>query len=53
VRLLEPIGTKAAGRHEVRWDATDRFGREVNAGVYIYRLEVNGTSHSGRLVIIR
>ena len=53
VRWLEPSVRKAAGRHTVFWDARDESGRRVQAGVYAYRLEVDGRGHSGKLVVIR
>lgn len=37
VRLLAD-GIRAAGAHQVRWDARDDAGNEVASGVYFYRL---------------
>ena len=46
-------GAQAAGFHSVRWDATDRFGRSVAAGVYLYRLLVDGAvQQSKRMVLV-
>lgn len=53
VRVLERSGPKAAGRHEVTWDTRDGVGRGVPAGVYVYRLEVNGTRFSERMNVVR
>jgi hypothetical protein len=36
------------GRHEVRWDARDERGAKVPAGVYFYRLIVDGRSIAAR-----
>ena len=46
-------GAQAAGFHSVVWDATDRFGRSVAAGVYLYRLRVDGAvQQSKRMVLV-
>ena len=39
VNVLES-GYKAAGTHEVTWNATDQAGRQVASGMYMYRLHV-------------
>ena len=45
-------GAQAAGVHKAVWTATDEAGRAVSAGVYIYRLTVNGTQQTGRMVLV-
>lgn len=47
--LLE--GELTAGAHAPLWDRTDDDGRPVPAGVYFYRLVVDGESRSRRLVV--
>ncbi|MBH31840.1 MAG: hypothetical protein CMG71_07650 [Candidatus Marinimicrobia bacterium] len=42
VRSLMSRDEKAAGYHNIIWDARDNGGRAVSAGVYIYRLLVRG-----------
>ena len=43
---------QAAGVHTAVWSATDEAGRAVSAGVYIYRLTVNGTQQTKRMVLV-
>ena len=46
-------GAHLAGFHSVRWDATDRFGRSVASGVYLYRLLVDGSvQQTKRMVLV-
>ena len=45
-------GEKAAGFHTARWDATDRAGRAVAAGVYLYRLKNGGVHLTRRMLLI-
>ena len=42
-----------AGRHDFPWDGTDRFGRPVASGVYVYRLEATGIVESKRMVLLK
>ncbi len=46
-------GGESAGAHAVPWDARDRAGREVRAGVYFARLECDGAVRCLRLGRIR
>ena len=39
---------RSAGRHRVRWDGRDERGRRVGAGLFLYRLTVNGLAGSSR-----
>lgn len=41
-------GGLAAGRHVVRWDGRDRFGRQVPAGAYFLRLDAGGGTATRR-----
>ena len=43
---------RAAGAHTAQWDGTDAAGRAVGAGVYIYRLLIDGQAASRRMVLI-
>ena len=45
-------GARPAGFHTATWHATDRAGRAVGAGVYIYRMTVGVESQMGRMVLI-
>jgi len=46
-------GPLGAGRHVVRWDATNDAGLKVASGVYIYQMEVNGFSQAHKMVLIK
>lgn len=53
VRRLSP-GRLPAGRWDTPWDGRDEAGADLPAGVYLYRLEVDGKSVTGgRIVKIR
>lgn len=41
-----------AGSQQVRWDGRDKQGRPVASGLYFYRLLIDGTLHSGKLLKI-
>jgi hypothetical protein len=42
-----------AGRHEVTWDARNRAGAAVTAGVYFYRIEAGEHHATKRMVLVR
>jgi len=42
-----------AGRHRVFWNGSDDSGRAVASGVYFYRLEADGRTLSGKMVLVR
>ena len=42
-----------AGRHSISWDATDRHGRSVSSGFYIYRLNTNRNEESGMMLLVK
>ena len=41
------------GRHEVAWKGDDARGARVASGIYYYRLETGGQTHSTRMVLSR
>ena len=43
----------AAGPHIARWDGLDRRGVPAAAGLYFFRLEINGAAHARRALLIR
>jgi len=45
--------TLAEGRHEVAWNGRDPGGREVAAGVYVYRLRADGWTAGGRMTLLK
>jgi hypothetical protein len=50
-RLID--GVLPAGPHAARWDGRDGAGREAASGLYLVRLETEGTTRSSRLVKVR
>ncbi len=46
-------GTKEPGRHSVRWDGRDDLGRQVAAGLYIYRLVTPSTSLARKMLLLK
>lgn len=42
-----------AGRHEIGWQGRDSQGREVPAGIYLYRLEAEGYVETKRMVLVK
>ena len=45
-------GNQEAGSYQAQWDGTDAAGRAVAAGLYFYRLTVDGESQTGRMVLV-
>jgi len=39
-------GSLAAGRHSVQWDGSNERGEKAASGVYFYRLQAFGHTHS-------
>ncbi len=46
-------GEMPAGRHEVSWHGRDDAGRNVSAGVYLFRLHTPDEERSGKLVLLK
>ncbi|MDP2807296.1 MAG: ice-binding family protein, partial [bacterium] len=46
-------GQKQGGTYNITWRGEDSQGRKVSAGVYIYRLNYEGTSLTRRVVLVR
>jgi flagellar hook assembly protein FlgD len=42
-----------AGNHDLVWDGTGNNGDELSSGVYLYKLQTNGSSSVKRLVMIK
>ena len=45
-------GEHPAGRHQVRWHATDRAGEPLHAGLYFARFQAAGITRVARLVML-
>ena len=41
------------GRIEVSWNGTDRSGRMVGAGVYLYRVQANQNTATGKMILLK
>lgn len=53
-RVVDRIdaGLREAGRHELRWDGTDRHGASVGSGVYRVVLEADGRRSSRAITLV-
>ena len=49
VRVLH-TGVLSAGSHRLEWDGRDTFGRDLPAGVYLYRVQTSSGQASSRVV---
>jgi len=47
------MGYRPAGTYTTEWNGTDRFGNQVPAGVYIYRLLNDGKSQSRKMILVK
>ena len=45
-------GEQGAGTYSAQWDGTDAAGRSAAAGMYLYRLTVDGVEQTGRMVLV-
>ena len=54
-RMIKSLVNKhqAAGRYLVEWNATDRYGGNVGAGVYIYQLRSGNKTFSQKMVLMK
>jgi len=52
VRVLTQ-GVVGGGRHQIKWDGRDGDGRNVEAGVYWYRLESRKQGQTRKMALIR
>jgi hypothetical protein len=49
--LLDEV--RPAGQHLVRWDGYTQVGEKAGSGVYLYRLEAGGQTHSHRMSLLK
>jgi hypothetical protein len=45
--------TRPPRQYEERWDGKDSRGRAVTSGVYFYRLETGGSTHTRKMVFLK
>ena len=45
-------GNQEAGSYQAQWDGTDAAGQAAAAGLYFYRLMVDGVPQTGRMVLV-
>ncbi len=45
--------TRGPGEQLLRWNGNDENGRELPAGLYLYRLQTTGRDHSGKLLKLK
>ena len=45
--------TQRAGSKSVRWDATDKMGRSVGAGVYLYQIHAGEFIQTKKMVLLK
>jgi len=41
------------GFHQIEWDATNKFGQRIAAGVYIYTIDVGGIRTSRKMLLLK
>ncbi len=46
-------GFQQAGLHKVTWSGTDDFGRPLNSGVYLYKLQADHMSVSKKMIMMK
>ena len=51
VRVLVD-GIKEPGSYAVYWDGTDKTGRRVSSGIYLYRMKAGGTVLTRKMVVV-
>jgi hypothetical protein len=42
-----------AGTYQITWDGTDRYGRAVSTGVYLYRIEAGNYSQTKKMLLLK
>ncbi len=46
-------GIQSPGQHEVRWDAKNDNGRSMSSGVYLFKVNVNGKTHTAKTLLLK
>ena len=42
-----------AGNHSIEWDGTNREGQRVASGIYLYKLQVNESSETRKMLLLK
>jgi len=53
VRCIMNGCPKSAGSYNISWDGKDRYGKQVPPGMYFYRVKVNNTCKTMKVIMIR
>ena len=53
VNVLDDSSSLRSGFHVRHWHGDDQGGRTVASGVYLYRLDMGGQVHMGKLALVR
>ena len=46
-------GIQIPGQHEVRWDAKNDNGRSMSSGVYLFKVNMNGKTHTAKTLLLK
>ena len=46
-------GIQIPGLHKVRWDAKNDNGRSMSSGVYLFKVNVNGKTHTAKTLLLK
>jgi hypothetical protein len=44
---------QSAGHHSVEWDATNKLGRRVSAGIYFYTFQIDKHSETKKMILLK
>lgn len=47
------LGLVQPGYHRAAWDGTDRIGRRLSVGIYLYRISIGGRQFGGKVQLVR
>ena len=51
-QLVKKLYTGVTSKHTVMWDGKDEQGKQINNGIYLYRLLVNGKTEEAKKLIL-
>ena len=44
---------KVAGTHSIQWNATNNEGKQVSAGVYLYKIQAGDFSETKKMILLK